>query len=83
MEKHPEMVKGLKYQLKKVKPEHQGTLNLKDLEAYIVDRLKDKPKKKTHTVYLNILRENLLGKKQIVSVKFLKKNMKILQVCIK
>lgn len=39
------MVKGLKHQLKKIKPENKGTLTVKDLEAYLIDRLKDRPKK--------------------------------------
>lgn len=45
MVKHPDMVKGIKHQLKKIKPENQGTLNVKDLEAYIMSRFKNRPKK--------------------------------------
>ena len=38
------MVKGLKHQLKKIKSENKETLNVKNLEAYIMSRLKDRPK---------------------------------------
>jgi hypothetical protein len=45
MAKHPDTKKGITYQLKKTKYKYKGTLNLKDLEAYLMDILKDRPEK--------------------------------------
>lgn len=45
MVKHPDTKKGITYQLKKTKYKYKGTLNLKDLDAYLMDVLKNRPEK--------------------------------------